>query len=585
MEDSRHIRPFLRKNLVYLPDIVAVAAAIAVFIKANVTSISNETLVQTASGLLALMVMTLLILRVTKIEKMDDGLSVIQREVKRSGALEERLSSNTSRIATRLSEIARFLEGGSLDERLRATALSSNSSLQNFHAAGITHVHASLQEVDLVDEFGRARRSIRIISTWVGCLLSLGEVLVAKAREGCEIRILVVQHTSTFARLRSLELDPGNEDTAPRSIANELCEFNRIFHQHPDVKGKIQVKAYDARPPMCLFSYDHTRLLGSLWPGVNAMDGPFIRVVGEGDPSVQLTLGRLADSAFERVWNDRTTCYVRVIDGVPEYTDRPELAWYAEGQIFASILDDYDQLDATEGKEGQQKVVNSVARDEGRARVAALELHQKLRSKEFGAAAKLVRILDAADSLKYAETVLIEAIDAGYTQFRQPLIKFFLQSAREAEAETLLRQGVVEGDYFSIFRLVQHLDASGRSDEVEPVLRDGAAARNSRARRSLINLLDTTNRSFEANQLLGTWYSAGDSISGHDLAVRLHADGDVDRATKILLKLAELGDADAQRRLTDLKGELYPHAGDQVPGFRLTLVSDPDQGAQGRGRS
>ncbi len=446
-----------------------------------------------------------------------------------------------------------FLNDGTLDDRLLHAATVANGYLHAFARTGIVGTYPALSEVDLAEEMRCASNSIRITASWTGCLISLGEVLTEKARAGCDVRILILRHNSEFARLRGLELDPTNELGASRQIATEMCEFNRLFRHHPDVKARLRVKAFDGRPTMCMFARDDTRLVGALWPGINAMDAPVVRVTGDGDASLSNSLGRIADSEFERLWDDERTLYITVVDGEPQYTELAEMAWSTEGQHFASVLEDIERATREGGDLGRRRALSALKCAPERISVAVLELHERLRSNDAPEAMKIADVLDEIGELCNAETVLREAVNAGYVQFVEYLVRLQFKSGDQGAAERTLRRAASTGNYFAIFRLMKLLDSTGRSNEVEGVLRDGVHAGSRDALRALVGILDRSGRSHEADRILEQKSAEGTRTAGHLLAIREFNNGKQQRSLSKLREWSHEGDLTAKDILQKLE--------------------------------
>ncbi|MCT2583650.1 DUF5919 domain-containing protein [Actinophytocola gossypii] len=480
---------------------------------------------------------------------MDESITRLAHLLESKGALRAEIE----RQRTEVSELTRFLKDGALDEKLLNAAATANGYLRDFARMGIVGSHPTLSEIDLSEEMRGAKDSIRITASWTGCLISLGEILVEKARSGCDVRILILRHNSEFARLRGQELDPVAEHAASRQIATEICEFNRLFRHHPDVKSQLQVKAFDARPSMCMFARDDTRVIGSLWPGINAMDAPVLRVVGDGDPALMRSLGRIADKEFERIWNDEKTLYITVVDGEPQYTEMPEMAWSVDGQHFASVLEDLERATQEGGDLGRSHALSAIKSNPDRVQVTVLELHERLRSNDPTEAVKIADALEEIDELHAAEVVLREAVNCGYVQFVEHLARLQLKAGNDEDAERTLRRGVSAGNYFAIFRLVKLLGSTGRYHEVERVLRDGVQAGSIDALRNLVDLLDRSGRSPEADRILEQKYAEGIRAAGHLLTIREYNNGNQDRSLGKLREWAQEGDDTAQGILQKLE--------------------------------
>lgn len=480
-----------------LPDIIAVAGTSVVFIVAAVTDINSAVLVQAVCGALVLFSTTLLIIRATTFSKMDSTLTELSKDIGADGPIRKEIDKHS----VDLHELAEFLTGGGLDGKLLEAATTANGYLRNFERVGIVGAYPTLGEVNLGEEMRRAKESVRIISTWTGCLIQLSEPLLEKARNGCDIRILILRHDSQFATLRGLELDPNDKDSASRQIATEICEFNRLFHDNKDVKAKLRVKAFDARPTMCMFAHDDVRLIGSLWPRINAMDGPVVRAVGAGDRVLSTSLGLIADREFERLWDDEKTRYINVVNGVPYYTELPEEAWWTD-EYFASVLEEVRHAKNTDGEVGRLRAIDKIRSDPEKILVAVLELHQNLRSKRHAEAGLIVNILEEIDKLQQAESVLQEAVNSGELRFLDKLVRLQLRQGKAKAAERNLRRAVSMGNDHAVSYLTGLLESTHRKDEVEQVLQDGVAAGSSYALASLVERLTQSDRSAEADGLV-----------------------------------------------------------------------------------
>lgn len=491
-----------------LPDIIAVVGTSVVFIVASVTDINNAVLVQAVCGALVLFSTTLLIVRATTFARMDSTLTKLAEDIGEDGAIRREID----RQSADLDGLRTFLTGGGLDGKLLEAATTANGYLRNFERVGIVGAYPTLGEVNLGEEMRSAEESVRIISTWTGCLIQLSEPLLEKARNGCDVRILILRHDSQFATLRGLELDPNDKDSASRQIATEICEFNRLFHDNKDVKTRLRVKAFDARPTMCMFAHDDVRLIGSLWPRINAMDGPVIKAVGDGDRVLSTSLGLIADREFERLWDDDKTRYINVVNGVPYYTELPEEAWWTD-EHFASVLEEVRHAKNTDGEVGRLRAIDKIRSDPEKILVAVLELHQNLRSKRHAEARQIVNILEEIDKLAQAESVLQEAVNSGELQFLDKLVRLQLRQGKNEAAERNLHRAVSMGNDHAVSYMTGLLESTERKPQVEQVLRDGVAAGSSYALVSLIELLDRSDRAAEANRLRRRLAAAGDPIA------------------------------------------------------------------------
>jgi hypothetical protein len=546
-----------RKNLTHLPDATAVLIAFAVLIASSFGIVDNENLIQATCGILALLAISLLMIRVDAIERITNDLRRLSDSTGEHGSLALKIDAKHDTERAALERIDQFLTGGGLRATAEEVVQNANQSLRDFERAGVLSAYRALGDVDLASELRLATGSIRIVSTWTGCLISISDVLVDKARSGCDVRVLILRHNSEFARLRSLELDPSDALSASRQIAIEIGEFNRLFHRYPDVRPTLQVKAFDARPPMSMFAYDDVRLLAFHWPGTNAMDSPALRVAGISDSATGLAA--TADCEFERLWNDDKTFHMRVVNGEPEYLERPDLAWSTDGAELTSVLESLKQAATCHSKNARavarERVLGDLRRNQQLASTAVLELHERMIVGDLVGASMLVGAIDEAGWITLAESVLCEAVDAGFMQYLEPLVRHLLETSRRHDAETYLRKGVAVGNYYAIFRLINILHSAGRSDEQEDVLRTGAEAGSQEAMFNLINLLDHSHRSLDADRFLETCYAQGRREAGHQIAIRGYRRGQRDNALARLSDWAAEGDAEAANILAGIANQ------------------------------
>ncbi len=552
---SRREQRTALQNLTHLPDATAVLIAVAVLIASSLGVVDNLSLIQATCGTLALLAISLLIIRVIALERITRDLRRLSESAGEHGTLALKIDSLHAAERSALDRIDTFLTAGGLQTTAEEVVKNANQNLRDFEYAGVLSAYRLLGDVDIANELRLATGPIRIISTWTGCLISISEVLADKARSGCDVRVLILRHNSEFARLRSLELDPSDELSATRQIAIEIGEFNRLFHRYPEVRSSLRVKAFDARPPMSMFAYDDIRLLAFYWPGLNAMDGPAFRVVATGEP--ETGLAAIADREFERLWEDEKTLHIRVVEGEPQYLERPDLAWADDGAEHTSVLENLKRAAADHDEQARlaawEHTLADLRQNKPRARTAVLELHERMIIGDLAGASMLVHAIDEAGHIALAEAVLCEAVDAGFMQYLERLVHHFLKTGRPQDAEAYLRKGVAAGNYYAIFRLVKILHSTNRSDEHEDVLRKGAEAGSREAMLNLVNLLDHSNRSLDADRFLENCYAQGRREAGHQIAVREYRGGQRDKALERLRNWAVEGDTEAESILAGME--------------------------------
>jgi hypothetical protein len=318
---------FLRSHIAAVLEFVTAVAAIAAILAHFFVSIPEATFVELTLGILALLAITSLAERATK-------MADVERKV-------DEVDTKIAAVDGETREIGSFLRGPTFDRKLTTAVAEANSLLRRFQRAGIKGAYEYLSIANLVPSIRRAY-SVRILSNWVGGLNELGDALTRAAANNCNIRILILRHDSEYARTRSLELSRGGDDEfVANQIANEISQFDQLFKNHPETKNRILVKAYDASPTLCLFAYDKIRLIGLFWRGELVMNTPFLKVHGEMlapdgrnghnghaySTGVRTAVTVRIDEHFESLWCDPETRFIRLVNGKPDYVDSADDAW------------------------------------------------------------------------------------------------------------------------------------------------------------------------------------------------------------------------------------------------------------------
>jgi hypothetical protein len=521
----------VRRALKLAPDVLAIIGAIIVVVAASIIKVNDDALIQTTAAILAFLATSQLIVRVTTIEKIESDIGDLKDAAGSAGVIQKRIG-----------EVADYLHGDELDSRFITSASLANGVLVNFRRAGLSAAYNALSDVDLIKEMRLARSSIRIISTWTGCLISLGETLIEKARQGCDVRILILRHDSKYAELRGAELDPTDEMTASRQIKTEILEFNRLFRQHPELRTTLQVRAFDARPPMCMFSQDDDRLIGLIWPGLNAMDGPVVRVTAQPVAEQPSSLADIADRQFERLWLASSTKYIRVIAGEPSYTNDQDEAWSVAGETFASFIEQLGVAMVQRGAAGRKEVLDRLHYEKGFAEIALLELHEKLRNGHNADARVIIEALEETGLALRAEAVLRDAVKGGQYRFLPNLVRLLDADGRQREADEVLRRASAQGHGWATSTLASRLERGGNLGELEQILAAGAQSGNEEALTQLVSLLDSSGRSTRANILLQRLSDEGNRTARQLHAWRLWQSGDEDASLTLLREWRRSGD-------------------------------------------
>lgn len=294
---------FIRRYATTIVEFVTAAAGLTVFVLDFFVQLElNEQLPTIIVALLALLATSALLERVTKLDDVDRKLDVVHS----------------------------FIAGGEFDRKIERVSESASASLRRFRAAGMRWTYRNLDEAKLGDAL-KGVKAIRILATWTGISTMLSAILPDLARSGCVIHILLLQHTSDYARLRSRELGHDDAEYAPGRIVNELNEFNWMIGNDPVIRQRLTVKAYDGSPVVYLIAYDSTRLLGLFWRNRMTIQTPLLELVGarDDDPGTdrRSDVVKLIDSHFDDMWNDPRTKYVKLVGREPRYVATSEEVW------------------------------------------------------------------------------------------------------------------------------------------------------------------------------------------------------------------------------------------------------------------
>jgi hypothetical protein len=498
---------WLRHNPSLAFEFLTAALGVAAFVASVFVTIPQATMVAVTVALLAFLSVSALLQRVTTLEKVD----------------------------RHVASVHDFIRSGGLVRAVESGARDALDSVKSLHEAGIELVYEDLRAIDLRNNLASAERSIRILSNWVGVLPEIGEMLARKAKDGCSVQVLLLQHTASYAQLRSIELGlPADE--VSRQIEGDLRRFNSIISASgtTGTRCPLKVRAFDARPPICMFAYDDIRLIGMFWPELDAMNGPFIQIRGERASDLLPPLVAMADKQFEYLWGSPATRFVRLLNGEPHYVIEEDLAWRQCKALEAFITDvraadaanpprsqalddlrrhhpDIVSIVVAAGHEaidiGSMDHFDAVARWLDRERhvgaVEALSL-EALNRGHADPLRRYLAILENADRILDAEPVLWRFAEKGDRVARSWLVKVLESTERGKDAEERLLDWAMRGDINSRHEIVQRMLRSNRGATAEKMLRD-IADTDKLAQERLIDLLRGSGRGGEADVLRDEW--------------------------------------------------------------------------------
>ncbi len=185
--------------------------------------------------------------------------------------------------------------------------LDSSSDFQN---SGLTAYYKSLPEAEIYEEFKKAT-SILILQTWTGTDASIVGPLRVAAKNGCEIKILLLNPASDFAKERSKALGFEDPTYVPSQIETNLALFKAIADEFKE-KKKIEIKVYDATPTIPIYICDENVYFGHIWRGVGKFSiiTPYFKakkfLAGSQSES---TFWELTNEHFTDIWKNRSKPY------------------------------------------------------------------------------------------------------------------------------------------------------------------------------------------------------------------------------------------------------------------------------------
>lgn len=166
----------------------------------------------------------------------------------------------------------------------------SNPELSGFKA---TYPVFPLDHV--VRSFETTRTRVLIFANWFPNTIQIEHSIVAAARNGCEVQIMLLNPESAHAKDRSRDLGYRDSDSVSHEIVGSLKELSR-FVENEGVVDRVYVRLHDFTPTYILFGWHDAILLGLYLATVHALQGPFMEF---GRNSL---MGQALLQDFEKKW-------------------------------------------------------------------------------------------------------------------------------------------------------------------------------------------------------------------------------------------------------------------------------------------
>ncbi len=185
--------------------------------------------------------------------------------------------------------------------------LDSSNDFQN---SGLTAYYKALPEAELYEEFKRAR-SIQILQTWTGTDASIVGPLRGAAKNGCEIKILLLDPESKFCQERGKDLGFTDPTYVTRQIETNLTLFQSIAVEFKKNK-KVEIKVYDATPTIPIYICDENVYFGHIWRGTGKFSiiTPYFKAKKYlAESTSESIFWELANEHFTDLWKNRSKPY------------------------------------------------------------------------------------------------------------------------------------------------------------------------------------------------------------------------------------------------------------------------------------
>jgi len=140
-----------------------------------------------------------------------------------------------------------------------------------------------------------AKREIRIMQTYIPGGKPLPDEVLAAARAGCRVRVLLLNPNSMLAAQRMKDIGYDG-DIRRLLVAAETLEA--IIRKRGALANGVEVRFFDSLPPFSMFAADEQIFLGLFWPGKENMGEPHV-ALREGASD----FGTAASESFEALWS------------------------------------------------------------------------------------------------------------------------------------------------------------------------------------------------------------------------------------------------------------------------------------------
>lgn len=168
----------------------------------------------------------------------------------------------------------------------------SKPDLEDVHDSGITKIWDGFPSASIRAGFGKSKKLIRILDTFLTEMENWQEAFSDAIRNGCHIHLLLAEPNSSCARLRSKSLKDVN---VQHRVLGNLEQLESFCIKYPN---QFLVRLYDHLPGLNLFAYDDTMILGWFWRHKYAIHGTYMQLQKNNS-----ALAKDADEHWQEMWN------------------------------------------------------------------------------------------------------------------------------------------------------------------------------------------------------------------------------------------------------------------------------------------
>lgn len=161
---------------------------------------------------------------------------------------------------------------------------------------GFKSIYSTFPLDHVVRCFETARTRVFVLANWFPNTIQIEHSIVTAARNGSEVKVMLLNPESPHAKDRARDLGYGDLDSVSHEILGSLKELSR-FVENEGVVDRVYVRLHDFTPTYILFGWHDTILVGFYLVTVHVLQGPFIELGVQNSPLAKALL-----DDFEKKW-------------------------------------------------------------------------------------------------------------------------------------------------------------------------------------------------------------------------------------------------------------------------------------------